>query len=448
MILRKRVAASATAVTVHRRIILPPLHSTGEAPDRAHEVLDRVRRRELTFKLLREAESLHGERLVESFFERGRRTWMLLAKPSHEAGQHRARAFDIGRGVRVAHRLPHRRAHVVGELVEHVARLVSLAALNDRALAEHVADSLRERLRAVDNHEHLAVGAESAIAQISEQRCARRCVLGRPLANAEHVLLSVGIDAERDEQHVVVDVHAVDHEHAQFEYTEIATEPLGHLSLGCRDEPPTHRTAARPARRQNRGQWLQRPRVATRRNADEHLLDRALVQRVLDPERGPRRQLHLVAVERADTRPLNLHTPPANHELARSRSRSPGLTGRQVRVPPPRDVGAFLFEHGDQRLGPRGDHERAKVLADEDPEFQCELSIGLVAREIAERRAELRSVFRWSCLPGSLLHGGLSGFEPRESSRGRFDRHLKFQQGSGLRRRNLSTSLRHRRASV
>ena len=56
------------------------------------------------------------------------------------------------------------------------------------------------------------------------------------------------------------------------------------------------------------------------------------------------------------------------------------------------------------------------------------------ASEFAQGGAELgTSDFRGGRLPGNLLHGGLSGFEPRESSRGRFDRHLKFQEGSGPR---------------
>jgi hypothetical protein len=51
------------------------------------------------------------------------------------------------------------------------------------------------------------------------------------------VLVALRVEAERDEQHVVLaDVHAVDHQHDEIDRAEIATEPLGHLLLGRGDE--------------------------------------------------------------------------------------------------------------------------------------------------------------------------------------------------------------------
>jgi len=67
---------------------------------------------------------------------------------------------------------------------------------------------------AVDDDERRAIGRETTVPQIGEQRRARRGVLGRAIANAEHVLVAVGIDAERNEHHMLVDVHAIDHQHA------------------------------------------------------------------------------------------------------------------------------------------------------------------------------------------------------------------------------------------
>jgi hypothetical protein len=98
---------------------------------------------------------------------------------------------------------------------------------------------------------------------------------------------AVGVDAERDEHHVLLDVNAVDHQHAELERTEVSTEPLRHLSLYRRDEPTAHRAAAGPARRQVRRQRLQRAPVPPGRYTDERLLDRALMQRILGAERRP-----------------------------------------------------------------------------------------------------------------------------------------------------------------
>jgi hypothetical protein len=79
---------------------------------------------------------------------------------------------------------------------------VLLAALDQRPRAEYVADRLRERLRAVDDGEHGAVGAQAAVAHLGEQCGAARGVLRGALADAEHVLVALRVEAERDEQHV------------------------------------------------------------------------------------------------------------------------------------------------------------------------------------------------------------------------------------------------------
>ncbi len=84
-----------------------------------------------------------------------------------------------------------------------------------------------------------------------------------------------------------------------------------------------------------------------------------------------------------------------------------------MRVPRPDELGALLFEYRRQRSSPRTDHELAQVLAYEVPEPEGELVLGLLASKLAEGGAELgTSGFRGACVPGSLLHGGLSGLSP------------------------------------
>jgi len=47
-----------------------------------------------------------------------------------------------------------------------------------------------------DHDEHRAIGAQTTIAEVGEQRRARSRVLGCAFPNTEHVFLAVGIDAE------------------------------------------------------------------------------------------------------------------------------------------------------------------------------------------------------------------------------------------------------------
>jgi len=72
---------------------------------------------------------------------------------------------------------------LVGKLIDDIASLVDLTSLNDRSLAEYVADRLGERLRAVDHDEHRTIGGKATVTQIGEQRRARCGVLRRALAN-------------------------------------------------------------------------------------------------------------------------------------------------------------------------------------------------------------------------------------------------------------------------
>src|SRR6266571_9406682 len=186
---------------------------------------------------------------------------MVVAETASQVHEHLLGAAGVAGAVRLPQRLAYRRAHVFGELVGDVAALVRLAALDERPRAEDSAHGLRQRLRAVDNYEGGAVGAHPALSEISEQRGARRRVLRGALADPEDVLLSVGVDAEGDEQNVLVDVHAVEHHHGEVQAAEIASEPLAHLRLGGGDEPAAHRALTRPSRRDLRRYRFERPYV-------------------------------------------------------------------------------------------------------------------------------------------------------------------------------------------
>lgn len=57
-----------------------------------------------------------------------------------------------------------------GQVVEHVAFLVADTALHRRVDAEHVADRLAQRLRAVEDAEHALLDVQPAVDEVGEQR--------------------------------------------------------------------------------------------------------------------------------------------------------------------------------------------------------------------------------------------------------------------------------------
>jgi hypothetical protein len=125
------------------------------------------------------------------------------------------------------------------------------------------------------------------------------------------VLLALGIDTESDEEHMLVDVHAIEHQDDHVDRAEVATEPLGHLFLRRGDEPATHGTAALAADDELVGHRLERASVVPSRHANEHLLDGALVQWIVSTERTPAWQLDLAAIERARGRWTCIRRPPS-----------------------------------------------------------------------------------------------------------------------------------------
>ncbi len=81
------------------------------------------------------------------------------------------------------------RPHRLGQMLEDVAALVDLAAMDERGRAAVLADRLAQARPAVDDEEHRAVEIEPALAQVGEQRLAHRRVLRGPLAQREDVLV-------------------------------------------------------------------------------------------------------------------------------------------------------------------------------------------------------------------------------------------------------------------
>ena len=83
------------------------------------------------------------------------------------------------------------------QMIEDVAQLVHLAALDKGDLAEGVAHGFPQGLRTIENHEQAAVGSQATALQICEQRLAQGRVLRGAFPQTEGVFLAVSRDPQR-----------------------------------------------------------------------------------------------------------------------------------------------------------------------------------------------------------------------------------------------------------
>ena len=119
------------------------------------------------------------------------------------------------------------------EILEDVAHLVDLAPLDERGVAEGRAHRFAQRLRAIEDHEQAAVGAQAATLEIRQQALAHGGVLGRPVPEPERVFLAVGGDAQGDDEAVIAEVHAVDQQRDEVERRRAARSARPRAAPSC-----------------------------------------------------------------------------------------------------------------------------------------------------------------------------------------------------------------------
>ena len=137
-----------------------------------------------------------------------------------------------------------------------------------------------ERLRPIDDHQEVSVGAEPATREIGQQPLTDRRILRGPFPEAERVFGPRAIEAQRHHDTVLADVHPSDEQHRQVEVVERRRPPRVQLRLRVGHEASTDRTLTRAPRGDIRTERFETPRIRTSRDADEHLVDNAPVQRV------------------------------------------------------------------------------------------------------------------------------------------------------------------------
>ena len=93
--------------------------------------------------------------------------------------------------------------------------LVTHAALDRGAGAEHVVDRGPECLGAVDHDQHALLDVEAAVHEVRQKLDRDGLVLGRALPQPERDLHAVGGDSQRDHARVVLQPDPIDHQHRQ-----------------------------------------------------------------------------------------------------------------------------------------------------------------------------------------------------------------------------------------
>ena len=105
----------------------------------------------------------------------------------------------------------------LGQVVENIPQLVDLASLHERQVAKGLADGFVQRLRAIEDDQEAAVGAQSATLQDSSQALTDSGVFRGPFPHPQGVFAAVRRDAERHDDAVLPDVDAVQQQRDRVE---------------------------------------------------------------------------------------------------------------------------------------------------------------------------------------------------------------------------------------
>ena len=107
--------------------------------------------------------------------------------------------------------------------------------------AEDRVDGGPQRLRSIDDEQHLALRIDAARDDVFQQFGDHRGVLRGAFADAQHVLVALAVHAHRADHGVVAEDEPVDVDHQQLQLVETPRQQRLHLGLGGLDHPPAHR---------------------------------------------------------------------------------------------------------------------------------------------------------------------------------------------------------------
>lgn len=162
----------------------------------------------------------HGERFIETFTDALGGAGMIGVESPREIRQEATSRGDVGAAIGPVQDGLRPRLLALRQVIEDVAQLVDLAALDERDGPEEIADGFPQGSRAIEDHQQTAVGSQVTALQVREQRLAERRVLRRAFPQAGCVFLPVGGDPQRHDQAVLPDVDAIEDKSDQVKPVE------------------------------------------------------------------------------------------------------------------------------------------------------------------------------------------------------------------------------------
>src|SRR5207249_10141479 len=114
----------------------------------------------------------------------------------------------------------HPRLLPLGQVLQHVAHLVNLAALDQGPGSKDAADRLAHPLAAVDHEQPGAFDDQTALEEVLEQTLAHLLTLTAAFSDSQHLLAPRRIDSLSGQHEVLVENDAVDLQHREVDVTE------------------------------------------------------------------------------------------------------------------------------------------------------------------------------------------------------------------------------------
>src|SRR3989442_13216313 len=262
-----------------------------------------------------DSEGYDGERFVEPFLEGGGSAWVIRTQLPSQSSElipgsaHRRRrpgATDGG---------THPRLLLLRQVLQHVAHLVDLAALDQGPGPEDAADRLAHPLAAVDHEQPGAFDEQTALDEVLEQTLTHLLTLAAASSDSQYLLAPRRVDSLSGQHEVFVENDAVDLQHREVDTAERPAEERFHRSRRAGHEPSRHARSARAPLGQLDRQRLQAVGVAPRAHPEQDLPLRPLIQRVLLAEVAPVRQLKLASVGTACSRLRDADLAAPEHQL-------------------------------------------------------------------------------------------------------------------------------------
>jgi hypothetical protein len=154
---------------------------------------------------------------------------VVVPEPARQVAQQPLRSRGVAGTVGLVDGLSHRWAHVLGQVVEDVARLVGLAPLDHRARPEDLADRIGQRLRSVEHHQGGPIRPETW----GRSNFATRTMTWRSSGVAAKGARIVGVESSKEAALGAISANRATRSHSRHPPAKFAELPSAFVSLGA-----------------------------------------------------------------------------------------------------------------------------------------------------------------------------------------------------------------------